>query len=75
MNFVFFIYLIAARACIGAALPTDVKNFLLVTTSQVDANAEPAELRAVSATSLYVSDLSIRFPIFLLCTWHTADKN
>ncbi|KAH8732341.1 hypothetical protein GQ44DRAFT_640854 [Phaeosphaeriaceae sp. PMI808] len=35
------------------ALPTDLTNFLLVTTSQLDASAESAELKAVSATSLF----------------------
>jgi len=44
-----------ASASICAALPTDLTNFLLVTTSQIDASANTSELKAVSATSLFVS--------------------
>jgi hypothetical protein len=44
-----------ASASFCVALPTDLTNFLLVTTSQVDASANTSELKAVSATSLFVS--------------------
>ncbi|KAI4927779.1 hypothetical protein J4E85_006291 [Alternaria conjuncta] len=42
-----------ASASICVALPTDLTNFLLVTTSQIDASANTSELKAVSATSLF----------------------
>jgi hypothetical protein len=44
-----------ASALLCTALPTDLTNFLLVTTSQIDASVNASELKAVSATSLFVS--------------------
>jgi hypothetical protein len=37
-----------------AALPTEVANFLLVTTNQAEATSDTSNLKAVSATSLFV---------------------
>jgi hypothetical protein len=51
----FTAFLLAAGASLCAALPTELKDFLLVTTSQAVASDNTAELKAVSATSLFVS--------------------
>lgn len=48
-------FLAVAGAVLCTALPTDLTNFLLVTTSQADASANSSDLKAVSATSLFVS--------------------
>ncbi|KAF2828545.1 hypothetical protein CC86DRAFT_368757 [Ophiobolus disseminans] len=45
--------IVAVGAMICAAFPTELTNFLLVTTSQADPNPDPSELQAVAATSLY----------------------
>ncbi|KAF1841914.1 uncharacterized protein K460DRAFT_369932 [Cucurbitaria berberidis CBS 394.84] len=42
-----------AGASLCAALPTELTNFLLVTTSQLNPSANSSELKAVSATSLF----------------------
>ncbi|OAL00484.1 hypothetical protein IQ06DRAFT_305423 [Phaeosphaeriaceae sp. SRC1lsM3a] len=42
-----------AGAAMCAALPTNLTNFLLVTTTQADPSANSSDLRAVSATSLF----------------------
>ncbi|KAL1799927.1 hypothetical protein ACET3X_000269 [Alternaria dauci] len=40
-------------ASLCTALPTNLTNFLLVTTSQIDPSANTSQLKAVSATSLF----------------------
>jgi hypothetical protein len=55
MRFSSLVSLALASASLCTALPADLTNFLLVTTSQVDASANASELKAVSATSLFVS--------------------
>jgi hypothetical protein len=47
-------FLAVAGASLCAALPTDLKDFLLVATAQENANANTSNLKAVSATSLFV---------------------
>jgi len=54
MRFSFFTLLAIGGASIAAALPTDLTNFLLVTTSQQEISQNSSELKAVSATSLFV---------------------
>jgi len=54
--------LAAAASSLCTALPTDLKDFLLVTTSQANASPNPANLQAVSATSLFVRPIPIRPP-------------
>jgi hypothetical protein len=53
-------FLLAAGVSLCAALPTELKDFLLVTTSQAVASDNTAELKAVSATSLFVHPPSSR---------------
>lgn len=45
---------VVGRASLCAALPTELTNFLLVTTSQLNTSTNSSELKAVSATSLFV---------------------
>ncbi|KAH3943385.1 hypothetical protein HBI56_110190 [Parastagonospora nodorum] len=48
-----FAFLALAGASLCAALPTDLANFLLVTTAQANPGANTSDLKAVSATSLF----------------------
>ncbi|KAB2102690.1 hypothetical protein AG0111_0g9039 [Alternaria gaisen] len=53
MRFSSLVSFAIAAASLCTALPTNLTNFLLVTTSQIDASANTSELKAVSATSLF----------------------
>ncbi|EDU51254.1 hypothetical protein A1F94_009792 [Pyrenophora tritici-repentis] len=53
MRFSSIISVAIAGATIAAALPMDLTNFLLVTTSQEKIGENSSELKAVSATSLF----------------------
>jgi hypothetical protein len=54
MKFSTMLSMAIASASICTALPTNLTNFLLVTTSQLNPSANTSELKAVSATSLFV---------------------
>ena len=54
MRFSSLVSFAIAGASLCMALPTNLTNFLLVTTSQIDPSANTSELKAVSATSLFV---------------------
>ena len=58
MRFSSFVSLAVAGASMAAALPTNLTNFLLVTTSQQEISKNSSELKAVSATSLFVRPLN-----------------
>jgi len=50
-------------ASMTAAAPTELTNFLLVTTDQPEPNYNSSNLKAVSATSLFVRLLPSSIPI------------
>jgi hypothetical protein len=62
MRFSSLVSFAIAGACICTALPRNLTNFLLVTTSQIDPSANTSELKAVSATSLFVSPSNHSLP-------------
>jgi len=49
-------FLTALGAKLAATAPTELTNFLLVTADQPDPNSDSANLKAVSATSLFVRE-------------------
>jgi hypothetical protein len=63
MKFSAIVSTAVAAASICSAHATKLTNFLLVTTSQLDPSANTSELKAVSATSLFVRLLSSSQPI------------
>ena len=65
MRFSAFGFLVVAGASLCKALPTNLTNFLLVTSSQLDWSANTSDLKAVSATSLFVN-LSLIFSAFFI---------
>jgi hypothetical protein len=55
MRFSTFAYLAVSIASLCTALPKDLTNFLLVTTAQENpSSANTSDMKAVSATSLFV---------------------
>jgi hypothetical protein len=59
MRFSTFGFLVVAVASTCTALPTNLTNFLLVTTAQPKPSANSSDLKAVSATSLFVCSLVV----------------
>lgn len=55
MHFQILSTLAILNAAITFALPTELKDFLLVTTSQAEPTIDSKDLKAVSASSLFVS--------------------